>query len=452
MSVIISVMSERKVRHYRLSGSQSILLGFLTMILAGTLLLMLPISTKTGEWTCFTDAFFTATSASCVTGLVLYDTATHWSVFGQIVLLTMIQVGGMGVVTMTTILSRLIGKKLSLQARTTLQEAVSAPNLGEILKYTRFICIGTVIFEAAGAIVMSPVFINEYGILKGIWISIFTSISAFCNAGFDLNGAHGDFSSMMPYADNPIIVITLVFLILTGGLGFLTWLDIRRHGFKFSRYSTQSKIIIVMEVFLIFIPMIYLFYGEYDNLPFGQRFLAALFHAVTPRTAGFNTTDYNLYSGTGILLTVVLMLIGGAPGSTAGGMKITTVAVLFFTMISVFKHEKSPAVFKRRIKSEAIYGAIAVFMLDVMIALLGAMLISKIEHLTFIKTLFESASAVGTVGLSMGITPGLSTLSKVILIFSMYMGRVGGLTLVFAAITRKSTGNRQYPADNIAVG
>ena len=445
-------MNERKVRHYRLTGSQTILLGFLTMILAGTLLLMLPISTKTGEWTGFSNAFFTATSASCVTGLVVYDTASHWSIFGQIVILTMIQIGGMGVVTMTTLLSRLIGKKLSLQARTTLQEAVSAPNLGEILKYTRFICIGTVIFEAAGAVIMSPVFISEYGIFKGIWISIFTSISAFCNAGFDLNGAHGEFSSMVPYANNPLIVITLVFLILTGGLGFLTWLDIRKHGLKFSRYSTQSKIIIVMEIFLICVPLIYMFFGEYEDLPFGERFLAALFQAVTPRTAGFNTTDYSYFSGTGILLTVILMLIGGAPGSTAGGMKITTVAVLFFTMVSVFKHEKSPAVFKRRIKPEAIYGAVAVFMLDIMIALIGAMLISKIEHVAFLKTLFESASAVGTVGLSMGLTPTLSTVSKFILIFSMYMGRVGGLTLVFAAISRKSTGNRQYPADNIAVG
>lgn len=445
-------MSKNKTRHFRLTGSQTILLGFVLLIIAGALLLMLPVSTKTHEWTGFIDAFFTAVSASCVTGLVIYDTATHWSLFGQIVILALIQIGGMGVVTMTTLLSRLIGKKISLSARTTLQEAVSAPNLGEILKYTRFICIGTVIFEAAGAVAMSPVFISEYGVLKGIWISVFSSISAFCNAGFDLNGSHGAFSSMTPYMDNPIIVLTLVFLILTGGLGFLTWLDIRKHGLKFSRYSTQSKIIIVAEVILIVIPMIYFWFGEYDNLPLNQRFFASLFHAVTPRTAGFNTTDYNYYSGTGILLTIVLMLIGGAPGSTAGGMKITTVAVLFFTMISVFKHEKSPAVFKRRITSEAIYGAIAVFMLDIMIALTGAMLISKIEHIAFLKTIFESASAVGTVGLSMGITPGLSTASKIVLMFSMYMGRVGGLTLVFAAITRKATGNRQFPADNIAVG
>ena len=445
-------MSKNVHNHFRLTGSRSILLGFIVLILAGALLLMLPFSTKTGEWTGFLDALFTATSASSVTGLVLFDTASRWSWFGQLVILFLIQIGGMGVVTMTTILSRMVGKKIGLRARATLQEAVSAPNLGEILKYTRFICIGTIVFELAGAVAMSPVFISEYGVLKGLWVSLFSSVSAFCNAGFDLNGSHGPFSSMVPYMDNPVIVITLVFLILTGGLGFLTWMDIRRHGFKFHKYSTQSKLIIVMEIILVAFPMIYLWFGEYSNLPAGQRFLASLFQAVTPRTAGFNTTDYNAFSGTGVVMTIILMLIGGAPGSTAGGMKITTVAVLFFTMISVFEHEKSPAVFKRRIQAEAISGAVAVFMLDIILTVFGAMAISKIENIAFLKTLFESASAVATVGLSMGITPALHTASKIILIFLMYTGRVGGLTLVFAAITRKATGNRQYPADNIAVG
>ena len=439
-------------RHFRLTGSRSILLGFILLMLAGAFLLMLPVSTKTGEWTDFTDALFTSVSASSVTGLVLYDTASRWSWFGQLVILALIQIGGMGVVTMTTILTKLIGRKIGLQARTTLQEAVSAPNLGELMKYTRFICIGTVLFEAAGAVLMSPVFIEEYGVIKGLWVSVFTSISAFCNAGFDLNGAHGPFSSMVPYVDNPVIVLTLVFLILTGGLGFLTWMDIRRYGFKFHKYSTQSKIIIVLEVILVVVPMVYLWFGEYTDLPLGQRFLASLFQSVTPRTAGFNTTDYNDFSGTGSVLTVILMLIGGAPGSTAGGMKITTVAVLFFTMLSYFQHEKSPAVFRRRITNEAVSGSVAVFMLDFLITMFGAMAIARIENLPFIKTIFESASAVATVGLTMGITPTLCTASKYILIFLMYTGRVGGLTLVFAAITRKATGNRQFPSDNIAVG
>lgn len=445
-------MTKSGKKHFRLSGAQTILLGFVLLILAGAVLLMLPFSSRSGEWTSVTDALFTATSASCVTGLVLYDTWSHWTWFGQLVILSLIQIGGMGVVTMTTVLSKIVGKRLGLQARTTMQEAVSAPNLGEIMKYTRFIFLGCIIFEAMGAVAMSPVFISEYGVLKGIWLSVFTSISAFCNAGFDLNGSHGEFSSMTPYMDNPVIVITLVFLILTGGLGFLTWMDIRKHGFKFYKYSTQSKLILVMEIILVVIPMIYLWFGEYGDMPFGQRFFASLFQAVTPRTAGFNTTDYNDFSGTGIVMTVILMLIGGAPGSTAGGMKITTVTILFLTMLAFFKHEKSPAIFKRRITTEAIYGAVAVFMLDIMLAVLGSMSLAKIEHRAFITALFESASAVGTVGLSMGMTPTLHTVSKYILIILMYTGRVGGLTLVFAAITRKSLGNRQYPADNIAVG
>ncbi len=445
-------MTKSGKRHFRLSGAQTILLGFVILILAGAFLLMLPFSSRSGEWTSVTDALFTATSASCVTGLVLYDTWSHWTWFGQLVILSLIQIGGLGVVTMTTVLSKIVGKRLGLQARTTMQEAVSAPNLGEIMKYTRFIFLGCIIFEVLGAVAMSPVFISEYGPLKGIWLSVFTSISAFCNAGFDLNGTHGEFSSMTPYMDNPIIVITLVFLILTGGLGFLTWMDIRKHGFKFYKYSTQSKLIIVMELLLVCIPMIYLWFGEYGDYPANQRFLASLFQAVTPRTAGFNTTDYNDFSGTGVVMTIILMLIGGAPGSTAGGMKITTITILFLTMLAFFKREKSPAIFKRRITTEAIYGAVAVFMLDVMLAVLGSMSIAKIEHRAFLTALFESASAVGTVGLSMGITPTLHTISKFILIILMYTGRVGGLTLVFAAITRKSTGNRQYPADNIAVG
>lgn len=445
-------MTNNEHKCLKLSGSQSILLGFFLLIAVGAFLLMLPISSKTREWTDFIDAFFTATSASCVTGLIVYDTQTHWSLFGQVIIIILIQIGGMGVITMTTVLTKLIGKRISLQTRATLQEAVSAPNLGGIMKYTRFICIGCAIFEGLGAAFMAPVFIKERGVLRGIWTAIFTSVSAFCNAGFDLNGKYGPFSSMVPYMDNPVIVITLVFLILTGGLGFLTWMDIRKYGFKVSRYSTQSKLILVMEAVLVILPMIYLWFGEYSDLPLGDRFLASLFQAVTPRTAGFNTTDYNAFSDTGIVLTIILMLIGGAPGSTAGGMKITTVAILFFSMISVLKREKAPAIFKRRIKPEAISGAVAVFMLDLIIALFGAMTISKIEDVSFLKALFESGSAVATVGLTMGITPSLTLTSKIILIFSMYMGRVGGLTLVFAAIARKQMGNRQYPADDIAVG
>ncbi len=444
--------SNKSSKFFTLTGSQTILLGFLMLILMGTLLLMLPIATKDRSCVGFTDAFFTATSASCVTGLIVKDTQSSWSLFGQVVILILIQIGGMGVVTITTLLSALTGRKIGLLTRSTMQEAVSAPNLGGIVRHMNFIIKGTILFELTGALLMAPVFIKAAGPVKGIWYSLFSSISAFCNAGFDLNGSYGSFSSMMPYADNPVIVLTLFALILTGGLGFITWKDIRDHGLKFRYYSTQSKLIIVCEIILISVPFMLLFFLEYGDLPMKQRVLASIFQAITPRTAGFNTTDYNNFSDAGIAMTIVLMLIGGAPGSTAGGMKITTVAILLIATLSAFRREKSPSVFKRRIPLDIVQSAVAVFTLDLSLALTGAMLISRIESLPIRATLFESASAVATVGLSLGITSGISTISKYLLIVLMFVGRVGGLTLVFAAISRKRSTTGEYPKDHIAIG
>jgi trk system potassium uptake protein TrkH len=441
----------QKPRH-KISGAQTILLGFVTLIFIGALLLMLPISSKDGNWTNFFDALFTSTSASCVTGLIVRDTQATWSIFGQIVILILIQIGGMGVVTLTIMLTSLTGKQIGLSTRSTMQEAVSAPNLGGIVKYTGFIVKGVVFFELAGALIMSPVFIKEYGFLPGLWRALFSSISAFCNAGFDLNGAHGDYSSMMPYYDNPLIVITLFFLILTGGLGFLTWRDVVEHKYHLRHYSTQSKMILICEVILIVIPAILLFVFEYGDMPMKERILSSLFQAITPRTAGFNTTDYNNFSDSGICMTIILMLIGGAPGSTAGGMKITTIAVLYLAMISVFRREKAPSCYKRRIPLETVESAVAVFSLDMILFIAGSCLISMIENIPMRSTLFECASAVATVGLSLGITPTLGIASKLILCVIMYTGRVGGLTLVFAAVARRNTAAGQYPEDHIAVG
>ena len=379
---------------HKISGAQTILLGFITLILIGALLLMLPISSKDGNWTNFIDAFFTATSASCVTGLIVRDTQATWSIFGQVVILILIQIGGMGVVTLTVMLTSLTGKQIGLSTRSTMQEAVSAPNLGGIVKYTGFIVKGVILFELAGAALMAPVFIQEYGFFPGLWRALFSSISAFCNAGFDLNGAHGDYSSMMPYYDNPLIVITLFILILTGGLGFLTWRDIKDHGY----HITHS------------------------------------------------------FSDAGICMTIILMLIGGAPGSTAGGMKITTVAILYLAMISVFRREKAPSCYKRKIPLETVESAVAVFSLDMILFIAGSVLISMIENIPMRSTLFECASAVATVGLSLGITPTLGIASKIILCIIMYTGRVGGLTLVFAAVARRKVYAGQYPEDHIAVG
>ena len=445
-------MTKSGKRHFRLSGAQTILLGFVILILAGAFLLMLPFSSRSGEWTSVTDALFTATSASCVTGLVLYDTWSHWTWFGQLVILSLIQIGGMGVVTMTTVLSKIVGKRLGLQARTTMQEAVSAPNLGEIMKYTRFIFLGCMIFEVLGAVALSPVFISEYGPLKGIWLSVFTSISAFCNAGFDLNGTHGEFSSMTPYMDNPVVVITLVFLILTGGLGFLTWMDIRKHGFKFYKYSTQSKLIIVMELLLVFIPMIYLWFGEYGDYPANQRFLASLFQAVTPRTAGFNTQDLSTMNQSGTTVMIFLMLIGGSPGSTAGGMKTTTIAVLFMSAITVFGRRNDVQCLKRRVSDETVRTAGAILFMYLFLSITTGIIISRVEGISLLKCLFETGSAIGTVGLTLGVTSTLSSVSRVILMMLMFFGRVGGLTLIYAALPSPESRHCRMPLGKISVG
>ena len=435
-----------------MTGPQIILMGFLIMVLAGAFLLMMPFSSKDREFTPFIDALFTSVSAGCVTGLIVQDTQTSWSLFGQIVILTLIQIGGMGIITMTTFFMMFTGKKIDLRSRAAMQEAVSAPNIGGIAKLTGFIVKGTVLFEGLGALCVMPVFIKDFGVAKGIWYSVFMSISAFCNAGFDLMGSVGECSSLTYYADNPVINIVFMILILTGGLGFLTWNDIRTYTLKIRRYSTQSKIILVSELFLILIPALYFFFFELNGEPMQARVLQSLFSAVSPRTAGFNTVDYNEFSGGGIALTIVLMLIGGAPGSTAGGMKITTLAILWAVMISVFRREKAPALFKRRIGNDIVSSAVAVFLLDMHLFLIGAFSISLIENLPLMETLFECASAVATVGLTMGITSSLHAASKIILIFIMYSGRVGGLTLVFAATGRTNAIHDKYPTDHVAVG
>lgn len=436
----------------RLTGPQAILAGFLIMITIGALLLTLPISSKSREATPFIDALFTSVSASCVTGLVVKDTQTSWSLFGQIVILLLIQIGGMGVITMTTFFMRLTGKNINIRSRAAMQEAVSAPNIGGIAKLTDFIVKGTILFEGIGAVLVMPIFIRDFGVAKGIWYSVFMSISAFCNAGFDLLGSTGEFSSLMYYRTDPVINLVFVFLILTGGLGFLTWDDIRTHKFKFRRYSTQSKVIIIAELFLIIIPAAFFYFVEFSEDPVGARLVESLFNAVTPRTAGFATIDYNNFSGAGVALTIILMLIGGAPGSTAGGMKITTIAILWASMTSVFRREKAPALFKRRLKQDVVLSAVSIFLLDLHLFLAGAFAISLIEGLPLMMTLFECASAVATVGLTMGITTSLGLVSKLILIFIMYGGRVGGLTLVFAATGRTNAIHDKYPVDHMAVG
>lgn len=434
------------------SSARIILLGFIIMIFVGASILSLPISSRSREFTPFIDTLFTATSASCVTGLIVYDTATHWSLFGKIIIIAMIQCGGLGVVTMLTVFTQVTGKKIGLRDRATLQSALSAPQIGGIVKLTSFIFKGTIIIEMIGALLMFPSFMKDFGVTKGIYYSIFHSISAFCNAGFDLMGDVSKFSSLTKYQSDIMINITIMLLILIGGLGFLIWRDVVNYKFDFKRYSTQTKIVFLMSTVLVVFPSVLFFFTEFSTLDIKTRVLSSLFQAVTPRTAGFNTIDYTKFSDNGIAMTIILMLIGGGSGSTAGGIKMTTIFILVATMCSVLKQDKEVAVFKKRIEPDIIKNAVAVFALDIFLFIVGSMIISGIEGFSLKETMFECASAVATVGLTLGITPHLGIISKILLICMMYFGRVGGITLIFAAVTPKKNGNARYPKDQVAVG
>lgn len=435
----------------RISSSQIILFGFAGVILLGTFLLMLPLAAQSGGWTSFWDALFTSTSAVCVTGLIVQDTATYWSGFGQGVILLLIQIGGMGVVTVAAAITMASGKKISLMQRSTMQDAISAHQVGGIVRFTGFILKGIFLFELLGALVLMGVFIPEYGV-KGIWLAVFHSISAFCNAGFDLMGTKSPYSSLTSYAAHPVVNITIMLLIIIGGIGFLTWQDIRQNGIHIRRYRMQSKVILATTGALLLLPAVYLFFFEFSAQPLGKRLLLSLFQAVTPRTAGFNTADYTALSETGQLLTIVLMLIGGSPGSTAGGMKTTTAAVLVACAVAIFRRRENGRFFGRRIADETVKNAVTVFLMYISLFLLGGMVISRVEGLPILTSLFETASAIGTVGLTLGITPGLQLVSRLILICLMFLGRVGGLTLIFATLSANQTTLSKLPLEKITVG
>lgn len=428
-----------------------IFLGFLGVIITGSLLLLLPISSADGKPKNYIDCLFTSISCVCVTGLVTLNTATTWSLFGQFVLLLLIQTGGLGVITVTMIFSVALGKRIGLSGRSIMQDSVSALEIKGIVKFAKFIVFGVLIFEAAGAVAMMPVFIRDFGALKGIWYSVFHSVSAFCNAGFDLLGYETPFVSLTAYKANPVINIAIMLLIFIGGLGFLTWADVKKHRFRFKKYRTQSKIILVSSLALVFVPAIYFFIFEFGDLPLGERVLTSLFQSVTPRTAGFNTADLTKMSDTGIAIMTGLMLVGGAPGSTAGGMKITTFAVLIITSMSVFRRRGEASAFKRRIAEETIKQAVAVFFLYIVFFLIGGMSIATIEKLPLLTCLFESASAIATVGLTLGITPSLCVASKIILMLMMFFGRIGVLTLVYAT-TSGIKYDERHPIDKISIG
>ncbi|MGN0298608.1 MAG: TrkH family potassium uptake protein [Lachnospiraceae bacterium] len=447
---------EQKVLR-QLTQTQIIALGFLIIILIGTMLLMLPIASRDGQSCDFLTALFTATSASCVTGLVVRDTATGWSTFGQLIILSMIQIGGLGFVTIGVLFSMLLKRKVNLRMRELLQESINVGHTGGLLRLVKKIIYGTILFEGSGAILLSIRFIPEYGPAKGIYYSIFHSISAFCNAGFDLMGSkYGEYSSFCGYYGDWLVNLVLVMLILIGGLGFLVWDDLSVCKFHFKSYSLHTKLVLISNLILIVIGTVLFLIFERDNLMadmnVSECLASALFSAVTPRTAGFNTIDTGSLTPASLLLTIVLMFIGGSPGSTAGGVKTVTITVMFLYVFSNLKNATGCNVFGRRINGEAIQKASNVLMLNLMLAICAGIAISGIQSIAFSDVIFEVFSAIGTVGMSTGVTRALTAPSRVIIIILMYCGRIGSMSFATFFMTRKIVPKVTLPTEKVMIG
>ena len=441
------------MKKLKLSSFQVILLGFLGLIFAGALLLMLPISSQKGVWTPFLEALFTSTSASCVTGLVVHDTGTYWSLFGQMIILLLIQIGGLGIITALTAFSLGAHRHITLNQRKLLVDSVSAPYLGGIVRFIKMIFKITFGIEAIFACVLAFQFIPEFGLLKGIWFSIFHSISAFCNAGFDLLGTTNHlYPSLTSYVGNPLVSLSITFLIILGGLSFMTYEDFHIHHFHFKKYRLQTKVILVTTFFLLFIPTLYFFLSQFQNLPIKERLLASIFQAVTPRTAGFNTVDFTTLSENSLLIISILMVIGGAPGSTAGGMKVTTFAIMLISSLAIFRQKDRCEAFGRTIPNTIVKNAATIFMLYISACIISALIIAQLENIPIIQTIFETASAIGTVGLTVGITPTLGIASRCILIFLMFMGRIGGVTLMISVFPNVNKNRGKLVEEHIVVG
>ena len=440
----------------RLTRTQWIAVGFLLIILCGTCLLMLPISSRMPGGTDFLSALFTAASATCVTGLVVVDTYQHWTLFGQTVILLMIQVGGLGFVTFGVTILLMMGKRIGLADRGLLRDSVNTLELGGIVRLAKLIVKGTLLIEGTGAVLLSIRFVPEFGLAEGIYYGIFHSVSAFCNAGFDLMGRFEAYSSLVRYADDWLVNLTTVSLVLIGGLGFVVWRDLYKNRLHMKKYTLHIKMVLTALVVLVVFPMP-LFWllergGVLAGLDGSGQFLGSLFAVVTPRTAGFNTTDVAGMGDAGKLLTLVLMLIGGNPGSTAGGVKTTTIMVLLFYVVSMIQHRDGVNIYGRRLEDGMIEKAAIVFTLTLTMAVTASFLICAIDGLPLTDVLLETFSAVDTVGMSTGITRKTGACSRVILILLMYCGRIGSLSFALAFTDKKRRSSLRQPMERINIG
>ena len=441
----------------KFSQTRLIAMGYITIIIIGTVLLMLPVSSRSGESAGFVSALFTAVSSSCVTGLVVLDTATSWSFFGQAVIICLIQIGGLGFMTIATMFSMLLKRKMGLREREIMVESINTEHIGGIKNLTKKIIAGTAIFEGAGALLLATRFIPEFGWAKGIWYSVFHSISAFCNAGFDLMGIKEPYTSLVPFADDAVVMIVISLLVIIGGIGFLVWDDISQKKLKFRRYQLHTKIVLTVTAILLVIPTVLFFVFERnftnEGLGFGQSLLNSFFDSVTARTAGMNSTDTAALSPASKILTVFLMFIGGSPGSTAGGIKTTTLAVIAISTFNGITRRQSKGVFGRRLEKDAIHKASSVVFTNMSLAIFGIIAILAIQpDFSIGDVLFECVSAIGTVGMTTGITRDLATASRLIIAFLMFCGRVGSVSFALALMEKKAAPPVKNPREKITIG
>lgn len=445
-----------KLKKPNFTYSQISAISFMSIILIGALLLTLPISSRSGEATPFIDALFTSASATCVTGLVVYDTYTYFSLFGQIVILSLIQIGGLGFMIIATLFSLMLKRKIGLKERGMLQESVSTIHIGGIVRLTKHILFGTVIFEAIGAIILALRFYPDMGLKQGLYNGVFHSISAFCNAGFDLMGRFEPSSSLTLYSGDIVVNLVIMSLIVVGGVGFLVWEDIFTNKLKFCKYRLHTKIVLVVTATLIIVPAIIFYSIERTNSFAGmgttESWLASFFQSITPRTAGFNTVNIAELSEGSILLTIILMVIGGSPGSTAGGVKTTSFAVIILSLIASIRHTEDINVFNRRLERDVIKKAYDVITIYFMCCALAVLLICALQPFGLKEVFFEVVSALSTVGMSTGITPDLNSLSKFIITLLMFFGRVGSLSVALVFSEKKEYIPIRKPVEKISIG
>ncbi len=432
-------------------------LGFLMLIALGTVLLMLPVSSRDGSSTSFIEALFTSSSASCVTGLVVVDTFAHWSVFGQTVILCLIQVGGLGFLTILTMFSMLFHRKIGLKERSLLQESVNTMYIGGIVRLIRKILFGTIVIELIGAALLSIRFIPMLGAGRGIYTSIFTSVSAFCNAGFDLMGRFEEFSSLVMFRDDILVTGVVSLLILIGGIGFFVWDDISVNRHHIGRYQLHTKLVLIATLVLTILGTAAFCFVEYNNELAGMnaagKINASFFMSVTPRTAGFNTVDIAGMSPGGKFLTIVYMFIGGNPGSTAGGVKTITIIVLILSAWSSLRNYGSVNVMKRRLESDVLKRAASVITINLSLIIISIMIIAAVQNtLDLTDITIEVFSAIDTVGMSTGITRELNNISRIVIIFLMYCGRVGSLSFALLFTEKKAPQTVMNPVEKINIG